>query len=119
MNAARLPLCLLALLGFAETSYAQTPPAPAKEPPPLGDVQLGASFVGTGGNSDTRTFGSDFSLHRRWPLWKLEAAATAVSTTDRGEKTAERYLAALRGDRKLTDRIDFSTGERAEWDRLA
>jgi putative salt-induced outer membrane protein YdiY len=93
--------------------------APAKEPPPLWDVQLGAAFVGTSGNSDTSTLGSDFSLHRRWPLWKIEAGFTTVRTTDRGESTAERYLGTFRGDRKLTDRIDFSTGERAERDRLA
>jgi len=108
-------LFLIALL-VPVAAFAQTPP---KEPPPLWDVQLGGSFVGTGGNSDTTTIGADFSAHRRWPLWKLESAATAVRSTDRGTRTAERYLGSLRGDRKLTDRIDLSAGERAERDRLA
>lgn len=118
MRPLRPLLCLVGMLSSAAVTSAQTP-APAKEPPPLWDVQLGASFVGTSGNSDTTTLGSDFSMHRRWPLWKIEASATVVRTTDNGKKTAERYLGAFRGDRKLTDRIDASAGERAERDRLA
>jgi putative salt-induced outer membrane protein len=118
MKALRLLLCFGLLLFYAAVTSAQTA-APPKEPPPLWDVQLGASFVGTSGNSDTTTLGSDFSAHRRWPLWKIEAAATVVRTTDNGTKTAERYLAAFRADRKLTSRIDVSAGERAERDRLA
>ena len=107
----------LLLVAPAIPVSAQT--APPKEPPPLWDVQLGASFVGTGGNSDTTTLGSDFSAHRRWPLWKIEGTATAVRTTDSGRRTAERYIGAFRADRKLTPRIDLSAGERAERDRLA
>src|SRR5436190_3464045 len=96
------------------------PPAPAPPPPPpLWDTQVGAAFVGTSGNSDTSTIGADFSMHRRWPVWKIESTATAVRTTDRGTRTAERYLGAFRGDRKLTSHIDLSAGERAERDRLA
>jgi putative salt-induced outer membrane protein YdiY len=114
------PLTVLSLVltsaGAARAQPAVPPPPP---PPPIWDVQLGASFVGTSGNSDTTTLGSDFAMHRRWPLWKIEAAATAVRTTDRGTRTAERYLGAFRGDRKLTPRIDASVGERAERDRLA
>lgn len=109
-------LCTLCVLGNAAPSFSQAAPPP---PPPLWDVQLGASFVGTSGNSDTTTLGSDFSAHRRWPLWKIEGTATAVRTTDRGTRTAERYLGSFRADRKLTARIDASAGERAERDRLA
>ncbi len=117
MTLTRPLLCFVFLL-TVRTLHAQTA-APAKEPPPLWDIQLGAAFVGTHGNSDTGTLGSDFSLHRRWPIWKIEAAAMTVRTTDHGESTAERYLGTFRGDRKLTPRIDFSAGERAERDRLA
>jgi putative salt-induced outer membrane protein YdiY len=104
-------------IACASNALAQTPPP--KEPPPLWDVQLGASFVGTSGNSDTTTLGADFGAHRRWPLWKIESTATAVRTTDRSVRTAERYLGAFRADRKLTSVIDVSAGERAERDRLA
>ena len=59
-----LPLLVWSLV-TASVATAQTP---SKEPPPLWDVQVGASFVGTGGNSDTSTIGADFGLHRRWPV---------------------------------------------------
>lgn len=113
----RLVLAGLLLVAGPREALAQTPPP--KEPPPLWDVQLGAAFVGTSGNSETSTLGADFSTHRRWPLWRIEGTATAVRTADRGTVTAERYLATFRGDRKLTTRIDLSAGERAERDQLA
>ena len=50
-----LVLCLT-LSSIAGSAAAQVPP---KEPPPLWDTQIGASFVGTSGNSDTSTFGAD------------------------------------------------------------
>jgi putative salt-induced outer membrane protein len=100
----------------ATSASAQTPP---KEPPPLWDVNLGAAFVGTGGNTDTTTIGADFGMHRRWPVWQIEAMATAIRTTDNGKQTAERYLGAFRGQRKLTPIIGLTGGERAERDRLA
>jgi putative salt-induced outer membrane protein YdiY len=93
--------------------------APAKEPPPLWDVQVGASFVGTSGNSDTASTGADFSAHRRGLVWKIDATATAVKTTDHDTTTAERYIGAVRADRTLTPTISFSTGEKAEHDRFA
>jgi putative salt-induced outer membrane protein YdiY len=116
MTRARIALIVLCLSGSGATVLAQTPP---KEPPPLWETQLGASFVGTSGNSDTTTAGADFGLHRRWPVWQIESMAAAVRTTDRGVRTAERYLGAFRGQRKLTSVVSFSAGERAERDRLA
>jgi putative salt-induced outer membrane protein len=95
---------------------AQTAP---KEPPPLWDVQVGASFIGTSGNSDTSSAGVDFALHRRWPVWQIEATATAVRSRNGDVDTAERYLAGFRGQRKLTDRIGLSAGLKAEHDPLA
>jgi putative salt-induced outer membrane protein len=108
-----LSLCVCA---FSTSAAAQAPP---KEPPPLWDVGLGASFVGTGGNSDTATIGADFQMHRRWPVWQIESMATAIRTTDNGTQTAERYLGAFRGQRTLTPIIGLTAGERAERDRLA
>ena len=116
MPCARHVTIVLCLWGAATTVAAQTPP---KEPPPLWDSQVGASFVGTSGNSDTGTIGADFSMHRRWPAWQIEATATAVRTASRGDLTAERYLGAFRGQRKLTSIIGVTAGERAERDRFA
>jgi putative salt-induced outer membrane protein len=116
MQTLRATFCFLTLSSIASPVFAQTPP---KEPPPLWDTQLGASFVGTSGNSETSTLGADFQLHRRWPVWQIEATATAVNTTDRGTQTAERYLGSFRGKRALTSVVSFTAGERAERDRLA
>src|SRR5262245_56258995 len=116
MSRSRLAVFVL-LLGTAQTAGAQTPPP--KEPPPLWDVQVGASFVGTSGNSDTASTGADFSAHRRGLVWLIDATATAVQTNTDDETTAERYLAALRGQRKLTKIMGLSAGEKAERDRFA
>jgi putative salt-induced outer membrane protein YdiY len=91
----------------------------APPPPPLWETQIGASFVGTSGNSQTSTVGGDFRMRRRWPAWQVESDASVVRTTDRGAKTGERYLATLRGQRRLNNLLSFSGGERAERDRFA
>src|SRR4051812_46515009 len=116
MQTLRATLCFLTVSSIAGSVLAQAPP---KEPPPLWDTELGASFVGTTGNSRTSTAGADFQLHRRWRLSQIEASASAVSTTDRGTQTAERYLGSFRGKRALTRVVGFTAGERAERDRLA
>jgi putative salt-induced outer membrane protein YdiY len=90
-----------------------------KVPPPLWDWQVGASFVGTSGNSDTATIGADYAVHRRWRTWQVESTASAVRTTDHGIRTAERYVGALRGQRKPMWIISLTAGERAESDRLS
>ena len=115
MTSTRLIVAVL-LLAIAHAAAAQTPP---KEPPPLWDVQIGASFVGTSGNSDTASTGADFAAHRRGLVWLIDSTATAVRTNSNDETTAERYLGMLRGQRKLTKIIGVSTGEKLERDRFA
>jgi len=116
MTSIRLVTVVL-LLAVARAAAAQTPPP--KEPPPLWDLQIGASFVGTSGNSDTASTGADFSAHRRGLVWLIDAGATAVRTNSNDETTAERYLAALRGQRKLTKIIGLTAGEKLERDRFS
>jgi putative salt-induced outer membrane protein YdiY len=101
----------------ATTLMAQPPTSPA-EPPPEWDVELGASFVGTSGNSDTSSFGASFQAHRRWTLWQMDALASAVENDSGGVQTAEQYIAALRAKRKLTERISATSGIRFERDRF-
>jgi putative salt-induced outer membrane protein len=115
MRASTPLLSLMVLLAVAPSAAAQGPPPPL----PLWDVQLGAAFVGTGGNSDTTTLGGDFGLHRRWPVWTIESAATAVRATSDNVRTAERYLGAFRVARKLSTIVSLTAGERAERDKLA
>jgi putative salt-induced outer membrane protein YdiY len=116
MNIARSSLLVIAcVLALAARAAGQTPP----EPPPLWDAQIGGSFVGTTGNTDVSTFGADFSMNRRGPLWRLESTATAVRSTDRAIRRSERYLAGFRGKRRLTDILSLTAGERIERDQLA
>jgi putative salt-induced outer membrane protein len=117
MTSTRLAAAVLLLLVFSSMSSAQTPPP--KEPPPLWDVQIGASFVGTNGNSDTASTGADLAAHRRGQVWLFDATATAVNTKTEDATTAERYLAAFRAQRKLTRIIGLSAGEKVERDRFA
>src|SRR5579884_799373 len=107
------------MISCAARASAQAPAAPPKEPPPLWDVQVGASFVGTSGNSDTNSTGADFAAHRRGLVWKIDSTATAVHTSDHGDTTAERYLGGIRVDRMLTTVVGLSVGEKAEHDRFA
>lgn len=115
INPITLVTCFV-LIGAARSAVAQSAPP---EPPPVWETALSASFVGTTGNTDTTTLGSDYSLHRRWPVWQIETTASAVRSTDIGTTTAERYLGAFRIDRKLTPVVSLSTGERAEHDRFS
>jgi putative salt-induced outer membrane protein YdiY len=109
-------IAIAAVLGVVRTSSAQTAP---KEPPPRWDTQVGGAFVGTSGNTETSTIGADFSLHRRWPVWQIESNATAIRATNASVRTAERYLGAFRGQRKLSAILGLSAGERAERDHLS
>jgi putative salt-induced outer membrane protein YdiY len=103
------------LMCLASSAAGQTPPPP----PPLWDVQVGASFVGTSGNSDISSAGADFGLHRRWAVWQFESAAAAVQTSDHDVRTAERYLGSLRGVRRLTSFVGLSTGIKLERDKFS
>jgi len=118
MNAMRVSAGLLLFVFSSAAALAQTPAAPPP-PPPLWDVQVGASFVGTSGNSDTATTGADFSAHRRGLIWQIESTATAVRTNSDDVTTAERYLGQVRGQRKLTSIVGVSTGAKLERDRFS
>lgn len=87
--------------------------------PPRWEAAVGGSFVGTSGNTDTSTVGADLALQRRWSVWRMEVSAVAISTSDQGEQSAERYLATLRAKRQLTPLLGLAAGERVERDRFA
>jgi putative salt-induced outer membrane protein YdiY len=105
---------LITVSSIAASAAAQAPP----NLPPW-DVEISGSFVGTHGNSDTTTLGANAKLHRRWPVWQIEATADAVRTSDAGARTVERYVGTFRTRRTITPAIGFTAGERTESDRLA
>ena len=105
-------------LCIAFPAAAQSPADPPP-PPPLWDVQVGAAFVGTSGNSDTASTGLDFIAHRRGLVWQIESTAKAIRTSSNDQTTAERYDALGRVQRKLTPIIGLSAGSKLERDRFA
>jgi putative salt-induced outer membrane protein len=117
MNAIRRASLVLLCLTAALPAAAQAPAPPP--PPPLWDANLGASFVGTNGNSDTSSVGADFGAHRRGLVWKIDSEATAVRSSSLDVNTAERYLGLLRAARKLTPIIGVSSGIKLERDRFS
>jgi putative salt-induced outer membrane protein YdiY len=119
MNVTRALSALLLVLFSTAPTFAQPPAAPPPPPPPLWDMQIGASFVGTSGNSDTASTGIDFNAHRRGLVWQIDSTATAVRANSLGVTTAERYLGTLRGKRKLTPIIGVSSGVALERDQFS
>ena len=121
MTLRRIIAASVACGALAAQAHAQPPPStsPSDEPPPLWDVQLGASFVGTNGNSQSSSFGANFEGHRRWPLWVLDGVAGTVHSSANGVETAAQYFGAVRVRRTLTERISGTSGLRLERDRLS
>jgi putative salt-induced outer membrane protein YdiY len=117
MTSIRRQLMLLLFVAAPLPVAAQAPPPPP--PPPLWDAQVGASFVGTNGNSETSTLGADFSANHRGLVWKIESGANAVRSSSLDETTAERYLGLLRAQRKLTRIIGVTSGIKLERDQFA
>lgn len=115
LSASAVALCLLV---FPTVASAQ-PPAPPPEPPPAWDVQVGASFVGTSGNTDTSSLGAAFEAHKRMTLWQVDAIASAVRNSSNDVQTAEQYIGGIRAKRKLTARISATSGIRLDRDRLS
>jgi len=115
MSTRRVLILVLCLAPLPAAAQAPAPPPP----PPLWDAQIGASFVGTNGNSDTSSVGADFGAHRRGLVWKIDSEATAVRSSSLDVKTAERYLGLLRAARKLTPIIGVTSGIKLERDRFS
>jgi putative salt-induced outer membrane protein YdiY len=110
---------LLIALFIARAASAQAPATPPKEPDPLWDVRVAASFVGTSGNSDTSSAGADFAVHRRWAVWQVEGLANAVRASTDDVRSAERYLGVFRAQRKLTPLVGLSGGIKLERDEFS
>ena len=114
-----LAIWLSTVLAARPASAQPAAPPPPPPPPPLWEAQLGASFVGTSGNSDAASTGADFTARRRGLVWQIESTAAAVRTSGQGVTTAERYLGMLRAQRRLTPIVGLSAGEKLERDRFS
>ncbi|MEP0774085.1 MAG: DUF481 domain-containing protein [Acidobacteriota bacterium] len=103
-------LVVAGVLGSSVPSYAQTPEW---------DLKLGLSYLGTSGNSRTSSTGLSANFERTWGDWKLQALASALRASDDGEKSAERLLAAARGDVTVWKELALTSGIAWERDRFA
>lgn len=98
------------VLGMSGPSHAQTP---------AWDLKLGFSYLGTAGNSRTSSTGLSANFERTWGDWNLQAMASALRATDDGDRSAERYLAGVRGDVTVWKELALTSGIAWERDRFA
>lgn len=80
------------------TTYAEEPKTWS------GDIEFG--YADVSGNSDTQTLKSKFDIKREVEKWRNHYALESLNTSDDGERSAEKYLAAHKTDYKLTD-LDY------------
>ena len=112
-----LPLPLLAFLTLVTTPLGAQEAEPAE--PPSWNVALGLSYVATSGNSDTETAGVSFEAKHKPDPWGLALRAQFDRAEENDTVTAERYLAAVRGTRTLSERWDAFVGASAEQDEFS
>ena len=87
----------LALASAAAVSMLLARPAAAQDaPPPLWEVELGASFVGTSGNAQTSSTGVNVKVHRHWTAWQIESLTTAIRTKEDGLEAKGRYVTSFK-----------------------
>ncbi|MEN8165343.1 MAG: DUF481 domain-containing protein [Acidobacteriota bacterium] len=111
-------ICLLVTALVSPSAFAEEAPE-AEAPEPLWTGNAALSYVSTTGNTDTSTFGLDFSFVRRPTPWGFEAYGSFNRAEDTGELTAERYIVGVRGTRALNDRWTLFAGLSGEQDEFA
>lgn len=91
----------------------------AEAPEPIWTGSLGLAYLATTGNSETSTFGLDFTTERRPTPWGLTIAGRFNRSDNDGVLTAERYSLGGRARRALGERWEFFGGLSAERDEFA
>jgi len=119
MTRAVFALALLPWLGASAAAQETCPCPPPPPPPPLWTGSVGFAYLATSGNSDSETIGLTVGFARQPTPWGLEVRAAANKAESDGEKTAERYLAGLRGKRALGERYELFAGVSYERDVFA
>jgi putative salt-induced outer membrane protein len=110
--------CLFAVVCFTFPVLAQETEEEAP-PEPLWEGSAGLSYVATSGNTDTQSFGLDFTAKRRPTPWGYEFFALFNRAEDSSVLTAERYYAGGRVMRALGDRWELFGGISADKDQFA
>ena len=106
-------ICLIAGLLVALSVWpamAQDDGAEEEAPEPNWTNELGLSYVGTSGNTDTSSLGLDYKGERKPTPWGLNLLAMFTRAEDGGVVTAEQYFVGARGIRQLTERWSVFVG---------
>ncbi len=115
MTAHRRDLTFVLIAAFAALGASVSAPAQT----PDWDLKLGLSYLGTTGNSRTSSTGLSAAYERSWADRKMQAMASALRASDGGEKSAERFLAGVRGDVTVWKEVALTSGLAWERDRFA
>jgi len=100
---------VIGLLVLAAPSFAAE--EEEQEGPWSGNVKL--CYLATSGNTESSSLNSGFRISYALDLWKHEATAAAIQSTDGGETTAEAYDFGWSSARSVSDN-DFIFG-RLDW----
>jgi len=118
MHAVRRTMFALgAILLLAMPAVAQDETEAAPEP--LWANTLGLSYLSTSGNTDTQTFGLDFTVERKPSPWGLSIVGSFNRADQDGEVTAERYFVSAQAKRALSERWEVFGGVSGEKDEFA
>lgn len=115
MNVAHVLLLMMALVDQAPAA-APPPPPP---PPPLVAGSAELSYVGTSGNSDTRTLGGGTTLTIRPGAWTATNKAAVVRNEDRGVVRAHSTTITTQVGRQLTPTLSLVARHAYNRDRFA
>ncbi len=114
LNARSKRICfmvgLVAALGAWPLMSQEAGAEEAAAPEPNWKNEIGLSYVGTSGNTDTSSFGLDYKGERKPSPWGLDLLASFTRAEDGGVVTAEQYYAGVRGLRQLNDRWSIFAG---------
>ncbi|MCD4751111.1 MAG: DUF481 domain-containing protein [Thermoanaerobaculales bacterium] len=111
-------ICLLAATLVSIPAFTEEAPE-AEAPEPLWTGNAALSYVSTSGNTDTTSFGLDFSFVRRPTPWGLEVFGLFNRAEDASELTAQRSLLGTRATRSFSDRWSLFGGLSGEKDEFA
>ncbi len=99
-----LALTTIPVFVFAQEGEEEAPPEPNWT------NELGLSYLGTSGNTDTSSFGFDYKGNRKPTPWGLDLIAMFTRAENDSVVTAEQYLVGARGLRQLSDRWSLFAG---------
>lgn len=95
------------------------PQAAAPPPPPSFEGSAEFSYVGTSGNSDTRSLGAGTTLIFRSHAWTVTSKTALIHAEDRGETRARSVFLSTQAARSLTERLSVFAGHELLRDRFA